>query len=72
MINPEANSEPKNGMNPFPISGKDKMRLPEAKVGIWGGFVFVNFDPDCEPLESYLENGWAITPTLVENSRRFA
>ncbi|WP_295636900.1 aromatic ring-hydroxylating dioxygenase subunit alpha [Novosphingobium sp.] len=40
----------------FPHVNKDAMRLPEAKVGIWGGFVFVNFDPDCEPLESYLEN----------------
>ena len=40
----------------FPHVDKDKMRLPEAKVGIWGGFVFVNFDPDCEPLENYLEN----------------
>lgn len=32
-----------------------KACLPEAKVGIWGGFVFINLDPDCEPLESYLE-----------------
>ena len=35
---------------------KAKMCLPEARVGTWGGFVFVNFDPDCEPLETYLEN----------------
>ena len=40
----------------FPHVDKEKMSLPEARVGIWGGFVFVNFDPDCEPLESYLEN----------------
>jgi phenylpropionate dioxygenase-like ring-hydroxylating dioxygenase large terminal subunit len=33
----------------------DKFSLPEVKVGTWGGFVFVNLDPDCEPLESYLE-----------------
>ena len=33
-----------------------EMTLPEAKVGIWGGYVFVNFDPNCEPLDSYLEN----------------
>ena len=33
-----------------------KMCLPEAKVGTWGGFVFINFDSDCEPLDSYLEN----------------
>ena len=29
--------------------------LPEAKVGTWGGFVFVNLDPDAASLESYLE-----------------
>ena len=29
--------------------------LPELKVSTWQGFVFVNFDPSCEPLESYLE-----------------
>ncbi|MFM9864139.1 MAG: aromatic ring-hydroxylating oxygenase subunit alpha [Micropepsaceae bacterium] len=39
----------------FPHVDKTKMNLPEAKVGTWGGFVFVNFDPACEPLESYLE-----------------
>jgi hypothetical protein len=30
------------------------MRLPEAKVGTWGGFVFVNFDPQAPSLESVL------------------
>ena len=40
----------------FPQVDKAKMCLPEAKVGLWGGFVFVNFDPDCPPLEAYLEN----------------
>jgi phenylpropionate dioxygenase-like ring-hydroxylating dioxygenase large terminal subunit len=32
------------------------MSLPEARVGMWGGYVFVNLDLDCEPLTSYLEN----------------
>jgi phenylpropionate dioxygenase-like ring-hydroxylating dioxygenase large terminal subunit len=40
----------------FPQVDKAKMTLPEAQVGLWGGFVFVNFDPECEPLDSYLEN----------------
>jgi phenylpropionate dioxygenase-like ring-hydroxylating dioxygenase large terminal subunit len=40
----------------FPHVDKAALDLPEAKVGIWAGFVFVNFDPECEPLESYLEN----------------
>lgn len=34
---------------------KRTLSLPEARVGLWGGFVFINFDLDCEPLETYLE-----------------
>ena len=34
----------------------DDMNLPQAQVGTWGGFVFINFDENCEPLTSYLEN----------------
>ena len=40
----------------FPHVDKAAMNLPQAQVGTWGGFVFVNFDANCEPLESYLEN----------------
>jgi len=29
--------------------------LPEARVGTWGGFVFVNLDHDAQDLQSYLE-----------------
>jgi nitrite reductase/ring-hydroxylating ferredoxin subunit len=28
--------------------------LPQARVGTWNGFVFVNLDPDCEPFEDYV------------------
>jgi phenylpropionate dioxygenase-like ring-hydroxylating dioxygenase large terminal subunit len=28
--------------------------LPEAKVGTWGGFVFINPDPDAAPLDEFL------------------
>ncbi len=38
----------------FPHVTEDSHRLPEVKVGLWGGFVFVNFDPDAAPLEDYL------------------
>lgn len=31
-----------------------EFRLPEAKVGTWAGFVFVNPDPGAEPLEEFL------------------
>lgn len=30
--------------------------LPQAQVGTWGGFVFLNPDLDAEPLESYLDD----------------
>ena len=40
----------------FPQVDKAKFCLPQVQVGRWGGFVFVNLDPDCEPFESYLEN----------------
>ena len=38
----------------FPHVEKDEWNLPEVKVGTWGGFVFVNMDPNCESLESFL------------------
>ena len=34
------------------------MNLPEVKVARWNGFVFINMDPDCESLESYLGEIW--------------
>ena len=39
----------------FPQIDANRFRLPEAKVDTWGGFVFLNMDPNCEPLETYLE-----------------
>jgi phenylpropionate dioxygenase-like ring-hydroxylating dioxygenase large terminal subunit len=38
----------------FPHVDGDRYRLPEAKVGTWGGFVFVNMDPGCAPLADHL------------------
>ena len=32
----------------------DDVRLGEIQVGRWGGFVFVNMDPNCESFESFL------------------
>jgi phenylpropionate dioxygenase-like ring-hydroxylating dioxygenase large terminal subunit len=32
----------------------DDWTLPEVRVGTWGGFVFVNFDPDAAPLADHL------------------
>ncbi len=38
----------------FPQVKPADFSLPEVRVGTWGGFVFVNPDPDCEPLEDFL------------------
>jgi phenylpropionate dioxygenase-like ring-hydroxylating dioxygenase large terminal subunit len=38
----------------FPGTREEVTRLPEAKVGTWGGFVFINPDPQAESLEDFL------------------
>lgn len=38
----------------FPGTREEVTHLPEAQVGMWGGFVFINPDPDAESLESFL------------------
>jgi len=38
----------------FPGTRDEVAHLREAKVGVWGGFVFINPDPDCEPLADFL------------------
>jgi phenylpropionate dioxygenase-like ring-hydroxylating dioxygenase large terminal subunit len=40
----------------FPQVRDEDLSLPEARVDTWAGFVFVNLDPACEPLEAFLEN----------------
>ena len=39
----------------FPEIDGSNFPLGEVRVGRWGGFVFVNFDPDCRPLEQVIE-----------------
>ncbi len=38
----------------FPHVDDAAFALPEVRVGTWGGWVFVNMDPDAEPLEQHL------------------
>ena len=33
----------------------DNLRLKQVKVDCWGGWVWINMDPNCEPLRQYLE-----------------
>ena len=37
-----------------PDVADEDFTLPEVKVDSWAGFVFINFDPACEPLAHYL------------------
>jgi phenylpropionate dioxygenase-like ring-hydroxylating dioxygenase large terminal subunit len=39
----------------FPHVKKEQCNLPEARVGTWGGFIFVNMDEKAMPLEQYLD-----------------
>ena len=52
----------------FPHVKDEDYRLPEVKVARWGGFVFVNMDPDAGPLADHLgilpdhfKNGWDLS-----------
>ena len=38
----------------FPSVTEEEYSLPPVSVGHWGGFVFINPDPDAEPLEHFL------------------
>ena len=40
----------------FPQVDEGSFCLPQAQVGTWGGFVFVNIDERAGPLEDYLED----------------
>ena len=40
----------------FPQVDEGSFCLPQAQVGTWGGFVFVNIDDQAAPLEDYLED----------------
>lgn len=38
----------------FPQVRNEDFRLPEAKVGTWAGFVFINPDPGAQPFEEFI------------------
>lgn len=38
----------------FPHLQAETMNLPEVKVDVWGGFIFINHDENCAPLQQYL------------------
>ena len=38
----------------FPHVNDEEFHLPEARVGTWAGFVFINPDTNCAPLEQFI------------------
>ncbi|MCC5874281.1 MAG: aromatic ring-hydroxylating dioxygenase subunit alpha [Gammaproteobacteria bacterium] len=40
----------------FPHLKDEEMSLPEIPVGLWGGFVFINPDQDCEPFDDFIKD----------------
>ena len=51
--------------------GEDELRLGTVRVGSWGGWVFVNMDPDCEPLEDYLADVKAMLDSFELDRMRY-
>jgi nitrite reductase/ring-hydroxylating ferredoxin subunit len=49
----------------FPGVRESAAQLPAAKVQTWEGFVFINPDPDAQPLEDFLG------PVMMEHYRRY-
>jgi phenylpropionate dioxygenase-like ring-hydroxylating dioxygenase large terminal subunit len=50
----------------------EDIRLSEVKVGTWGGWVWINLDPDCQPLEQFLEPMKALCDKYEFEKLRFA
>jgi len=47
-----------------------RIRLQQVKLARWAGFVFINFDPDCRPLEDHLDElKYWIGPFQLERMR---
>lgn len=48
----------------------ERTRLGQVKVDNWGGFVWINLDPNCVPLREYLEPAASmLDPFQLENMR---
>jgi phenylpropionate dioxygenase-like ring-hydroxylating dioxygenase large terminal subunit len=48
----------------------ERTHLGEVKTGTWGGWIWINMDPDCEPLRDYLEPAASmLDPFELENQR---
>jgi nitrite reductase/ring-hydroxylating ferredoxin subunit len=52
------------------LEGVD-LGLPPVQVGTWGGWVWINMDPDAEPLEQYLEPAFSMLAAFELDKMRF-
>jgi phenylpropionate dioxygenase-like ring-hydroxylating dioxygenase large terminal subunit len=48
-----------------------RTRLGEVKVDTWGGWIWINLDPHCEPLRDYLESVPAMLEPFELHNMRF-
>jgi phenylpropionate dioxygenase-like ring-hydroxylating dioxygenase large terminal subunit len=48
-----------------------EITLVRVKTGLWGGWVFVNMDPDAEPLDAYLEPAKSILAPFEFEKMRY-
>jgi len=46
-------------------------RLPDVRVDTWGGWVWINMNPDCEPLRDYLEPAATVLDHFELQNLRF-
>jgi phenylpropionate dioxygenase-like ring-hydroxylating dioxygenase large terminal subunit len=53
-----------------PALTDENTRLKQVAVDTWGGWIWINMDPDCEPLRDYLEPAASLLdPFHLENMR---
>ncbi|TAL04267.1 MAG: aromatic ring-hydroxylating dioxygenase subunit alpha [Rhodospirillaceae bacterium] len=50
----------------------ENLRLPQVKLDTWGGYVFINMDPNCESLHSYLEPAVSVLNPFQLEKMRYA
>jgi phenylpropionate dioxygenase-like ring-hydroxylating dioxygenase large terminal subunit len=49
----------------------ENLRMKQVKVDTWGGWVWINMDPDCEPLLDYLKPAAAMLDPFELEKMRF-
>lgn len=53
----------------FPTVEPGKVRLPPVRIDRWDGWIFINFDPDAEPLADFLGD---MLPGISRSGRRLS